>query len=196
MGYDKEDFFNSIQNLFRSGYLLKEWNNTFIALIPKKTNANSFVEFRPISLTNTCYKVISKLLANKLKFVLAKIISPNQTAFLEGRWINKHGVLAQEVIHTMNNSKSKKGWTTLKIDFSKAFDGTEWSFIKQILIIFGFSNVFVNWIMQYITSPTFSVLVNAPHVVFSHHQGAYDKVIHSVLTSLLYLWKSFPGCSI
>lgn len=64
------------------GYLLKEWNTTFITLIPKKKNANSFEDFRPLSLTNTCYyNVISKLLANGLKKYFRRMISPNQTAF-------------------------------------------------------------------------------------------------------------------
>lgn len=90
----KHDFIQSVQNFFRSGFLLKEWITTFITLIPKKKNPNCFNDFRPISLTNTCYKVISKLLANRIKIHFHKLISPNQIAFIEGRWINENGILA------------------------------------------------------------------------------------------------------
>lgn len=64
----KTDFFLAIQSFFRNGYLLKQWNSTFITLIPKTKGACTFKDFRPISLTNLCYKVIS----------------PNQTTFIEG----------------------------------------------------------------------------------------------------------------
>lgn len=65
------------------------WNTTFISLIPKKQYANQFGDFRPINLTNTCYKVIAKLITSKLKPFLDRIISPNQIAFIEGKWINE-----------------------------------------------------------------------------------------------------------
>lgn len=133
----------------------------------QEKNANCFADFRPISLTNTCCNVISKLLANKLKTILNKIISPNQTVFLEGRWINDNGILAQEVLHTMSTCKSKKGWSAVKIAFSKAFDRMEWTFMKKILENFGFNETFVNWIMQCMSSPTFSILINGTPTSFS-----------------------------
>lgn len=95
---EKSDFISSIQNFFSTGYLLKEWNTTFISLIPKKQNATLFQDFRPIILTNTTYKVISKIIANRFKHLLEKIISPNQLAIMEGRWINENMILAQEAL--------------------------------------------------------------------------------------------------
>lgn len=65
----------AISEFFRSGYLLKQWNATVLSLIPKKTNATSVSDFRPISCCNTSYKVISKLIASRLKQVLPQIIS-------------------------------------------------------------------------------------------------------------------------
>lgn len=73
-----------------------------------------------------------------MKPFLDKIISPNQTAFLKGKWINENVVLAQEVLHTMNKTKSNKGWLGIKIDFSEGFYRVEWSFLREILKHLGF----------------------------------------------------------
>jgi hypothetical protein len=66
----------AVGNFFRNDHLLKEQNHTFIALIPKKLGASSVHHYRPISLCNIIYKIISKLLANRLKPLLNNIISP------------------------------------------------------------------------------------------------------------------------
>lgn len=100
----KNDFIASVRSFFRTGYLLKQWNTTFITLIPKKENATQFGDFCPINLSDTCYKVISKILAERLKPLLGKIISPNQITCMKGKWINEHIILAQERIHIMNKS--------------------------------------------------------------------------------------------
>lgn len=68
-------FTTSVQRFFITGQILKEWNNTFIALIPKKQGACNFCEFRPISLSNVSYKVISKILANRMKTYMDRLVS-------------------------------------------------------------------------------------------------------------------------
>jgi hypothetical protein len=75
---------NAVGDFFMHNILLREQNHTFIALIPKKLGASSVHQFRPISLCNFIYKIISKLLANRLKPLLDKVISPFQTAFVPG----------------------------------------------------------------------------------------------------------------
>lgn len=90
-----------VKSFFHSGYLLKQLNHTFIALIPKTANPASVSQFRPISLCNVSYKIISKLLANRLKQVLSKLISPTQTAFVPGRVIQEKSVVASELIHSI-----------------------------------------------------------------------------------------------
>ena len=72
------------------------------------------------------YKIISKILASRLKPLLPKIISPWQGAFVPGRVIQDNTIIAQEVIHAVKNSKGKQGYMALKMDMEKAYDRMEW----------------------------------------------------------------------
>lgn len=88
------ELIDAVSEFFKSGQMLKQWNATTIMLIPKITNASSTSDFRPISLCNTVYKVISKLLAGRLKSLLPLIISNAQSAFHPGRLLAKNVLLA------------------------------------------------------------------------------------------------------
>jgi hypothetical protein len=83
----------SMQSFFRDSFLLKEFDHTNIALIPKVNNPSRVNQFRPISLTNFNYKIISKILSNRLKPLLHKIVSPLQSAFFRGRSIHDNTIL-------------------------------------------------------------------------------------------------------
>lgn len=111
-----------IQSFFRTGYILKELNSTFISLIPKVPKPVTAAEFIPIALCNTIYKVISKILANRMKPLLNRLISPFQSAFIPGRQISDNTTVAHELLHNM---RKKKGLMGLKVDMSKAFDRVE-----------------------------------------------------------------------
>ena len=82
------------QSFFGDGRLLNEFNQTFISLIPKKKGACNFNQFWPISLCNVCYKVISKIIVNRLRPVLSKMVDPAQVAFVPNCWIIENMALA------------------------------------------------------------------------------------------------------
>ena len=113
---------NSVQSFFRGGFLLKEFNHTKITLIPKINNPYLVHHFRPISLTNFSYKIISKILSNRFKPILNKIIYPTQSAFLKGKSIHDNTILTHEVFHSMKQKKGNGGLMALKLDMEKAFD--------------------------------------------------------------------------
>ena len=77
---------------------LKSLNTTFLVLIPKKGGAEDLGDFRPISLLGGLYKLMDKVLANRLKKVIGKVVSPDQNAFVMGRQILDASLMAIEVI--------------------------------------------------------------------------------------------------
>lgn len=150
---------DAIQEFFITGRLLQQWNATILTLIPKKKNADKISEFRPISCCNTVYKVIAKLLANRLKKVLPSVISNTQSAFIPGRLLVENVLMATELVQGYNWKNITKR-SILKVDLKKAFDSINWSFIFLILRALGFPDSFINLISQCITTTRFSVAVN------------------------------------
>jgi len=138
--------------------LLGAYNTTFIALIPKEENPTTFEKFRPISLCNYIYKIISKVIARRLKSVLSKQISREQFGFLEGRWIQKEVGIAQERFHSIKVNTERS--IVLEVDLSKAYDTISWLYFRLILIQLGFYHRFVVWVMRCITLLYFAILIN------------------------------------
>jgi hypothetical protein len=107
-------------------------------MIPKVDNPERVAQFRQISLCNVVYKVISKVLSNRLRVILPEIISHHQNAFVPGRLITDNILLAYECIHTMKKKKGKRGLCAVKLDMHKAYDRVEWSFLEKIISKLGF----------------------------------------------------------
>eukprot|EP00253_Pinus_taeda_P030389 PITA_30389 len=139
-------------------WMLPSLNTTFIALIPKEEDSITPDKYRPIALCNVIYKVVSKVIANRLKPLLPMLISLEQLGYVEGRQIMDGILLTHEIIHSLKSSK--QACMLLKLDLSKAFDKLSWSYIQHMLIAFGFCSMWVRWIMSLVTSAQFSILIN------------------------------------
>ena len=117
-------------------------NYTHIVLIPKVKSPEKMSDYRLISLCNVIYKIISKVMANRLKQILPQLISPSQSAFVPGCLIIDNVLVAYETLHSIHCRKSsKKGYLALKLDISKADDRVESDFLKNIMLRLGFPEV-------------------------------------------------------
>ena len=131
---------HAILSVLNSGNILRKINLTHISLIPKKKNLERISDFRPISLCNVVYKIISKVLANRLKLVLPCIIFDSQSAFVPGHLITDNVSVAFELIHKLKGKRlGKKGEMAVKLDMSKAYDRVEWTYVESIMRKMGFA---------------------------------------------------------
>ena len=152
---------NAIQAFFHSGSLLKAFNHAFITLIPKLPNPEEVSHFRPISLCNVFYKIISKVLVNRLKPIMDSIITPFQNAFIKGRNITDNILLAHEIIDVVRKKRRKRdSYGVLKIDMSKAYDRVNWNFLKAVLTVMRFDPKWVRWIMECVITVEYTLLIN------------------------------------
>ncbi|KAL9686042.1 hypothetical protein QQ045_023497 [Rhodiola kirilowii] len=118
-------------------------------------------EFRPISLTSVMSKTVAKVIVNRLQQILPEIISPAQSAFIKGRLITDNFLIAHETAHFIKNARyGRKGYGSLKLDMSKAYDRVEWRYLKLLLLRFGFEGKSVSMILKYVTSVRYSICIN------------------------------------
>lgn len=111
-------------------------NSAFLALLPKEKGASDFSRFRPISLCNTSYKLITKIISLRLKNILPDIIPENQGGFIKGRKILDNIVLVQEAVHSSGQRKEKG--MVIKLDLANAFDRVRHDFLFDVMTKMGF----------------------------------------------------------
>ncbi|KAL5550226.1 hypothetical protein UlMin_000402 [Ulmus minor] len=155
-----EDVTAACLGFTNGGLSLGTINETIITLLPKIKNPTRITEFRPISLCNVLYKIVSKMLANRLRKVMGSIISEEQSAFIPGRLISDNAIIGFECLHAIKRRKSKKNYLALKLDMAKAYDRVEWDFIQRVMNKLGFSEVWIRKLMACISSVTFSFQFN------------------------------------
>lgn len=152
-------FVVAVQAFFDTGFLPKGINSTILALIPKKNDAVFMKDYRLISCCNVVYKVISKLLANRMKGLLPLFISLNQSAFVKDRLLMENVLLASELVKNYHNDSVTER-CAMKIDVSKAFDSVQWSFMLTVMAALNFLVKFIIWIKKCIELASFSVKIN------------------------------------
>lgn len=121
----KSGLFSYINNFFEQNKLDHKLNQTHICLIPKIESPVTIKDFRPISVVNVAYKIISKILAERLKPQLHKIIFDNQSAFIPERLITDNVLVAHELMHSLHTKNLKNKFMAFKLDIAKAFDKIE-----------------------------------------------------------------------
>lgn len=119
------DVSTAIQDFFIHGKLLKQIKHTFITLIPKNDYASSPADFRPNSLTNEICKIISRIVAARIKPLMSKLINHNQSAFILGRNITDN-ILSHDLFRNIHLNKGEARMP-LKINYSKDFDMVNWN---------------------------------------------------------------------
>ena len=165
------------------GSFMRSVNATFLALIPKKPGAVECKDFRPISLVSGVYKMIAKVLANRLKVVLKKVVSDSQNDFVGRRQILDSVLIANESLDSRLNAIIP--CVLCKLDIEKAYDHVNWNFLLYMLRRCGFSEKWRKWIFTFISTAHFSILVNgSAHGFFPNSKGLRQG---DPLSSLLFL---------
>jgi hypothetical protein len=135
------------------GVIPEGWNDTTVVLILKFDDPELVTQFWSISLCNVIYKIISKMLAARLKGILPEIISPMQSAFVPGRLITDNVLVAYKSIHTIKNKRAgSNGLCAVKLDMHKAYDRVEWLFLENMMRKMGFHERWISLMMACATS--------------------------------------------
>jgi hypothetical protein len=157
----KSEVTSAIKHFFSEGVLPPGSNDTIIALIPKNNNAEELKNYRPISLCNVLYKIISKCLVNRLMPLMNQLISDCQSAFIPGWLITDNIITAYECLHFIKRNRAKKHrFCALKLDMRKAYDRLEWRYLEAVMLKLGFHRLWVQMVMRLVTTVSFQVLFN------------------------------------
>lgn len=127
-------------------------------------------DYRPISLIGCYYKIITKVMAHRVKKVVGKLIGDVQNAFIEGRYILDGVLIANETMDFLKKTKKKS--LIFKVDFEKAYDSLNWDFLSEIMRCMGFGSKWCKWVEACLQSASVSILVNgSPTKEFTMGRG-------------------------
>ncbi|XP_026399197.1 uncharacterized protein LOC113295052 [Papaver somniferum] len=155
----KYDLVAAIQSCWRRKFIPKGMNSSFLVLLPKTQGAKTANHFRPIGLSNVIFKIFTKVITKRMNGIMEKLISPQQVAYVKGRSIHEQVLLASELVNEMK-VKRRGGNVGIKLDISQAYDSVSWEFLIKVLIQYGFSASWCDWIITLFKSARMSVMVN------------------------------------
>jgi len=154
----KQDIMRFMTKFYRNGRLSRGINSTFIALIPKTDNPHKLNDFRPISLVGSLYKILAKVLANRLRRVIGSVIAEEQSTFVKNRQILDGILIANEMVDEAH--RLKKELLLFKVDFEKVYDSVDWGYLDAVTERMSFPVLWRKWIKECVSTATISVLVN------------------------------------
>lgn len=132
-----------------------------MVLIPKKENADRMTNLRPVALWNVLYKILAKVLANRLKVILPGIISEHQSGFVPGKNISNNVLVVLEIIHHMKRKRTGNiGEVALKLDINKAHDRVDWRFLRTRMHQMCFCVKWIEWTMICVNTVQYSICFN------------------------------------
>ena len=166
----KEEIYESVMEFFVDGRTVRHLNVTWVTLIPKVENPTSIEDYRPISMVGAIDKIIAKILYSRLKEVTTHLIDEFQSAFVMNRQILDGVLIANESIRWLK--KKKIPGTLIKLDFQKAYDSVNCSFLELVMEKLGFGQRWIRWIMNCVTTTSMSILLNgSPLKPFKMEKG-------------------------
>ena len=143
--------YNSFSWSFQHKLLSLDQRRGVITLVPKKDKDLRLLKhWRPISLLNVDYKILTKVLATRLQKVLGNIINPDQVGYIKGRFIGVNIRTCADILAYCQNAQQKG--LIAQIDFQKAFDTINWSFLLKCLKAFNFGESFISWVKTLYTN--------------------------------------------
>jgi hypothetical protein len=154
----KEDFITLVKSFDKGDLNIDRINYARIILIPKEEGARSLKKFRHISLINCRFKIFVKALNNRLERVGDRLLAPNQTTFVKGRYIPESVVSTNEIIHSSVKGGDKG--LVLKLDYEKAYDRVDWGFLEEMLRARGFGPRWVSWVMKLVQGGSTLISMN------------------------------------
>nr|GEW08186.1 hypothetical protein [Tanacetum cinerariifolium] len=185
------DLYEAVEYFFSNGVFPNGCNSSFIALIPKVTDAKHVSNYRPISMIGGIYKVVTKILASHLAMVISDIVSNTQSAFIAGRQILDGPFIINENLDWCKRRCKKVMF--FKVDFAKAYDSVRWEYLIDVLKPFGFGSKWCQWIQGDPLAPLLFILVmESLHLSFNR---VVDAGV-GVHTSDVSLVAASIGCSI
>ena len=154
----KELFYEALKMIFENGQMTFSQTTAVISLLHKKGDETSLKNYRPISLTNTDYKIIVFIFAKRLQRVVGNIINEHQSAYIKGRYIGENARIIVDILDHCEENNSDG--ILLFLDFEKAFDSIEWNFLFKTLEKYHFKQNFIKWMKILYKNPIFRLKNN------------------------------------